>query len=58
MCSNVKQLKRQGIRYKREGDAGPGVEGVLELAHHNGYPCLMIKRWADCSQDAALLPAL
>ena len=58
MYSNIKQLRRNGVRFKRDGEAGPGVFGTLELVHHNGYPCLKAKRWGDASQDNQLMPPL
>jgi hypothetical protein len=57
MYSNVKQLRQNGIRHKH-GPSGEGVFGEVMLVHHNGYPCLKVKRFGDASQDAKLLPDL
>jgi hypothetical protein len=58
MYSNIKQLRKGGVRFKREGEAGPGVFGEVMLVHHNGYPCLQAKRFGDSSQDSELLAPL
>ena len=58
MYSNIKQLRKNGVRFKRDGDAGPGVFGELVLIHQSGQPCLIAKRWGDASQNSHLLPDL
>lgn len=58
MYSNIKQLRRNGIRFKREGEAGLGVFGEVMLVHHNGYPCLKAQRFGDASQDSQILAPL
>ncbi|WP_154668200.1 hypothetical protein [Pseudoduganella violaceinigra] len=58
MYSNIKQLRKNGVRFKRDGDAGLGVFGELVLIHHNGQPCLTARRWGDASQSNRLLPDL
>lgn len=56
--SNIKQLRKNGVRVKRDGDAGPGVFGEVILIHQNSHPCLVAKRWGDASQSSRLLPDL
>ena len=58
MYSNVRQLRRNGMRFKRDGEAGAGVNGAVSLVHFNGYPCLQVHEWGNPNPDGKLLPPL
>ena len=58
MYSNVKQLRHNGVRFRRDGEAGPGVNGAVQLVYHNGYACLQVLQWGNPNADGKLLPDL
>lgn len=58
MYSNIRQLRRNGIRLDRDSDIGPGVFGVIELVHSNGFCRLIAMEWGNHSPNNRLLPDL
>ncbi len=58
MYSNIKQLRRGGVRWARDSDIGPGVFGVIQLVHSNGFIRLIATEWGNNSPNNRLLPDL
>lgn len=58
MYSNIKQLRRYGVRLERESDIGPGVFGVVELVHSNCFIRLTATEWGNNSPSNRLLADL
>lgn len=58
MYSNIKQLRRNGVRLTRDSDIGPGVYGVVQLIHSNGFTRLVATEWGNNSPNNKLLPDL
>lgn len=56
LYSNIKQLRRNGVRLKRDADIGPGVFGVVQLCESGGYFRLVAMEWGNSSPDNRLLP--
>lgn len=46
------------MRLKRDSDIGPGVFGVVELVHSNGFIRLVATEWGNHSPNNRLLPDL